>query len=344
MPNPRYNLAVWELLPAPDAKSCWVFGATSEFFQVDLDGKQLRSFVGYDGNIQSNAKVARLAFHPDGKRLISAAGGHVKVWDWASGECLHTFDPIFEAYSLVILPSGTHAISGNGEHRELNVWNLKTLKRTARVGAGATANWLAIDASGTRIISAPNETSGPYNFYGWRLEKFKPVLTRRFEGHTSCIEALTLRADGERVATADMQGRIRLWDAASGKLLHVLEGHPGWVRNLAFLDGDRLLSAGGNHGKLCVWEVSTGKLIREINEVSDATWPGSMALSADGKRVALAGSHRQTLVDLESGSVLKRWELEHVKCLAFVGERLMASIDKGFLKSERLEVKSLPMP
>jgi WD40 repeat protein len=61
--------------------------------------------------------------------------------------------------------------------------------------------------------------------------------------------------DGRQVAVAGEDGRIRLFDTATGAAGAVLAGHNGTVVNLQFsLDGRRLLSC-GKDGTAMVWEV-----------------------------------------------------------------------------------------
>ena len=45
------------------------------------------------------------------------------------------------------------------------------------------------------------------------------------------------RADGRRIAAGGMDGTVALFDAASGKLLHTLDGHFKPVRDLCFTPG-----------------------------------------------------------------------------------------------------------
>ncbi|HTA85554.1 MAG TPA: hypothetical protein VK729_04740, partial [Silvibacterium sp.] len=48
--------------------------------------------------------------------------------------------------------------------------------------------------------------------------------------------------------TAGMDDTARVWDVASGKLLHVLEGHRGVVREVSISPDDtRILSASEDH-------------------------------------------------------------------------------------------------
>jgi WD40 repeat protein/predicted Ser/Thr protein kinase len=82
--------------------------------------------------------------------------------------------------------------------------------------------------------------------------------------------------------------RIVFWDASSGRIVRVIEGHEGPVRGLAFSpDGARLLS-GSNDLTARVWDVKTGEEMRVLspqrNKLTTVDW------SPDGQRIAMGGT------------------------------------------------------
>jgi WD40 repeat protein len=55
---------------------------------------------------------------------------------------------------------------------------------------------------------------------------------------------------------------VRLWDANTGDLIRIFNGHDGDVRSVAFSsDGTRAIS-GDSNNKLILWDVATGALLR----------------------------------------------------------------------------------
>jgi tRNA A-37 threonylcarbamoyl transferase component Bud32 len=78
-------------------------------------------------------------------------------------------------------------------------------------------------------------------------------------------DALAWSPDGKQVAAAGADGRIILWDAASGTRAGVLDGHAGPLTALAWnSDGTRLAAVGA--ARALLWDVGKRELIFEFSE------------------------------------------------------------------------------
>ena len=69
-------------------------------------------------------------------------------------------------------------------------------------------------------------------------------LTATLEGHQDAVERATFSPDGSRVATIARDGTARVWDAASGKQLLLLEQSGDFPTAIFSPDGTRVLTAG----------------------------------------------------------------------------------------------------
>jgi WD40 repeat protein len=123
------------------------------------------------------------------------------------------------------------------------------------------------------------------------------------------LDAARLSADGERVALAGEDGRVTVWDTATGELVADLDAAAGAVLDVAFApDGETVVSAHGD-GTVRVWGIEDENELARIR-VADALVV-TVAVSPDGRRVA-AGADDGTaaLFDLEGGD---RRELEGMR-------------------------------
>jgi predicted NACHT family NTPase len=109
--------------------------------------------------------------------------------------------------------------------------------------------------------------------------------------------------DGKSLASASYDGTVKLWDADTGQVLQILQGHTYGVSHVAFSpDGKRLASAGVDH-TVRLWETASGKELLSLR--GHASLQGHagdvwcVAFSPDGQRLA-SGSDDGTITLWES--------------------------------------------
>jgi WD40 repeat protein len=61
-----------------------------------------------------------------------------------------------------------------------------------------------------------------------------------------------------------LDNTVRLWEAASGKLLRTLEGHRSGVMSVAFDGAGRTLASGSDDKTVRLWEAASGKLLHTL--------------------------------------------------------------------------------
>jgi WD40 repeat protein len=124
-----------------------------------------------------------------------------------------------------------------------------------------------------------------------------PML-RILEGHTDCVRAVALSADGKRAVSGSGDNTLRVWDLEGNQVPRILEGHTDEVYGVALsADGKRAVS-GSRDFTVRVWDLEGNQPPRILEGHTD--WVLAMALSADGKR-AVSGSRDSTVLvwDLE---------------------------------------------
>ena len=181
-------------------------------------------------------RISALVFSPDGTRLVSATmAGSVQMWDPETGIELTSFiaqdsdgakHEVKEGGMVVTTtykdPISVLAFSPNGKllaagsHQEIRLWNMET------------GNW------GKGITSIDAYKDGKEVFHG--------------------CEALVFSPDNTTLVNGDGNGRIQLWDMATGDELVTLNGHMDGVGTLKFSPDGKTLVSAGQDGTIFLWD------------------------------------------------------------------------------------------
>ena len=78
-------------------------------------------------------------------------------------------------------------------------------------------------------------------------------------GNILCV---AFSPDGTILATGDTDCRIRLWDAQTGQLRGICNGHTHWVRSIAFSPDGQYLASGSADTTVRLWDAQTYESIR----------------------------------------------------------------------------------
>jgi WD40 repeat protein len=194
--------------------------------------------------------------------------------------------------------------------------SLARVRGTARLLAGASdGNLYELDASVEKpewkampghtsfvtgvAIAGDVVVSGSYDCsLIWRRLDGGEILRQVPDAHGRWIRQVTASPDGRRVASVGDDMVCRVWDPASGQLLHELRGHelrtphhfPSMLYTCAFApDGQRLATA-DKTGRICLWDVATGNKMRVLEAPGFYTWDPRQRIHSIGGTRALAFS------------------------------------------------------
>ncbi len=126
--------------------------------------------------------------------------------------------------------------------------------------------------------------------------------------HADWVNSVAFSPDGKRMLSGGKDGKIKLWEVVSGRLIRTLRGHTQDVNSVAFSpDGAYVLSGGGGDASVKVWDVATGQFIRFF--IGHTRAVASVAFSPDGKRIA-SGSfdHTVRLWDVATGKLVREFK------------------------------------
>jgi WD40 repeat protein len=123
--------------------------------------------------------------------------------------------------------------------------------------------------------------------------------------HEGSIRDLAFSPKEPLLASASLDGTVRLWDLSEPRSVRVLKGPHAPLRfeSMAFTPSGRRLLCGLRSGDIQIWSVSSGKLLQTLHGHSGLV--SSLSLAPNGK-VAVSGSWDGTikLWDLASKSLL----------------------------------------
>jgi eukaryotic-like serine/threonine-protein kinase len=157
--------------------------------------------------------------------------------------------------------------------------------------------------------------------WGWLQRAcHRDLLT--FDGGGTELTGAAFSPDGRWLAVGGFDGRVRLWDLQTSRLIHELEGHTQRIILLDFspVPGDRRLVTAGFDGTARIWDAGTGQELFKL-EGHDDDWVYCAIFSPDGTTIATGGRDKTVrLWNSQTGALQEILENDYgdsVMCVAF---------------------------
>jgi WD40 repeat protein/serine/threonine protein kinase len=166
-------------------------------------------------------------------------------------------------------------------------------------------------------------TVGDNTLRTWDLSSGRELRSMSHPKPPLCV---AFSPNGTRVASGDVAGVIRIWDATTGKELAVIGEHKAAVLKVAFSPDGKLLAAGGKDHTISLWNVADRRAHR-IDPNAEGT-VFDVAFSPDGRILASSAGSRGVikLQEALSGRTLYTFEAHPVPV-----RRVVFSPDGRFL-------------
>ena len=113
---------------------------------------------------------------------------------------------------------------------------------------GGNSKWLG--------MQNPNLVKGQVLLFNTRSGELNVL-----EGHSAMVKSVAFSPDGKTVVSGGADGKIFLWEAATGQKLFSIDAHAGDVTAVCFISAGFFIASIGLDAVVRLWESSTGKLV-----------------------------------------------------------------------------------
>ncbi|MFM2097323.1 MAG: Chromosome partition protein Smc, partial [Planctomycetota bacterium] len=119
----------------------------------------------------------------------------------------------------------------------------------------------------------------------WR--RSQNVKKMQLAGLETPPRSVAVTADGKQAAIGEENGKIRLYDLATGQVAKVLEGHAGPVTALRYMTGNTRLVSVSMDKTMRVWNPADGQVVGQAESPAPLQ---SLAVVAEEKQIAVGGA------------------------------------------------------
>ena len=273
--TPAADSALLNALSRPFVRRAWTVGGQSvNNIDVSTDGRFLaaggQNGVVHIWEVATGQEVQQLkinvgsvlsvAFSPDGQQLLVVELGAftARLFDIRSGQQLRLLlGPQAAVTWARFSPTGDKIVMSSLDSNAF-VYSAQTGRSLETIFVPATnpATYATFTPDERYVLVANGATS-------LLMDPQTDQVVQTFTGHAANITRAAFSPNGQRLATASLDGTVRLWDVATGAQLQ-LYAVSGRVYDVEIAPDGRTLLTGSSSGLAQLWDLDTGQEVQRF--------------------------------------------------------------------------------
>lgn len=236
--------------------------------------KESGSLKGHDQSIES------MAVSKDGKTLVTGSDDQtVLVWDVAAGKVTQTLKGHTGGIiAVAISPDGKKAASASAD-KTVKIWDVASGKDTATIKVEVEKKEEPKKEEPKKVDPKKEEPK--------KVDPKKKEEPKKAAAEQARIVSVAFSADGTKLAAGNLEGSVKIYDAADGKEIASIDTNDGtWA--LAFSPDGSKLATGGWDQTIHVWDIAAKKEAQTIKAHMGAVT--ALDFSPDGALIASGGT------------------------------------------------------
>jgi len=233
-------------------------------------------------------------FSRDGKKIITASDDSTaKIWDAVTGNLLadlrgHTASVKDANFS----PDGKEIVTGSDDSTA-KIWDAETGKLLFNLtGHKDVVTFASFSPEGKTILTGSDDGFAKIwnaengNILFSMLGKKKTQLDKFKFYYPDIITAAQYSPDGKKILTVYLDSSVKIWDAATRKLLRDIKRDFVYVNSASFSADGKKFALALASGNIEIREINSGSLTANLK--GKANYLQSVELSKDGKRLLIS--------------------------------------------------------